>query len=107
MKPKHNNKQKDILFILASSFVVVVAWVGFNLYHIYVTSTVSPDLQSKLVPIDGSFDTATIDKLKARQKLAPSFNKQTSDTQPASSPATLEPTPSQTPISSSINIVGQ
>lgn len=62
---------KDILFLAISSFIVVVAWIGFNLYHTYVTSTITPELQTSITPITADFDTATINKLKTRNQVAP------------------------------------
>jgi hypothetical protein len=62
---------KDLLFLSISSFIVVVAWVGFNLYHSYVTTTITPELQIQIVPINPNFDTAMLEKLKARKQVAP------------------------------------
>ncbi len=111
MKPnKQNQRRKDILFILGSSFVVVVAWIGFNLYHIYVTSTISEDIQVQLTPIDPTFDTAIIQNLKSREQVNPAFERtatasqsaptqlpQPTITDTATSPASLL-VPTDTPI---------
>jgi len=91
MKPKKHNKQKDILFVLISSFIVVVLWIGFNLYHIWATSTISDDLQLKLTPILGTFDTATIQKLKTRIQISPAYE------QKGSGKAEITPTPALSP----------
>jgi hypothetical protein len=105
MKPKRRNKQKDILFILISSFVVVVAWIGFNLYDIWATSSVSLDVQAQLTPIDAVFDPQTIQGLRSRENVNPLFESQ--GTAIASAPAKIQqsaPTsttqtkPSNTPI---------
>ena len=88
MKPKRNSKQKDILFIVISSFIVVAAWIGFNLYHIYVTSTVSDDLQLALTPINPDFDKQTLQHLKSRKNINPLFQSPIS-----SSAATPTPEP--------------
>lgn len=79
-------KQKDILFILISSFVVTVAWIGFNLYHKWVTSTISTDLQMQLNPIDPNFDMDTFQKLQQREHIQPIYEFDES-TKPASQPA--------------------
>ncbi len=89
---KQYNRQKDILFILGSSFVVVVAWIGFNLYHIYVTSTVSEEIQVQLTPINPTFNTDLIRELKSRDKVNPLFEKQSTASRSAGTP-TIEPTP--------------
>ncbi|SRR6266568_6928300 len=91
MKQKQGNKQKDILFILISSFIVVVAWIGFNLYHIWATTTVSQDVQVELTPIDPVFDPQTIQQLKLRENINPLFESH------ASSSASLHPQVTQSP----------
>jgi len=99
MKPKKQNKQKDILFILISSFILVILWIGFNLYHIWATSTVSQDVQMQLTPIAPNFDPSTIQQLKTRENINPSFERAQQSSQSAQ---TLQPTPPVlTPIGAS------
>jgi hypothetical protein len=83
-------KQKDILFILISSFVLTVAWVCFNLYHKWVTTTISSDLQMQLNPIDPNFDMDTFEKLKQREQVTPSYNLDGS-IKSASQPGQIQP----------------
>ncbi len=95
--------QKDVLFLSASFFGVVAAWIAFSLYHTYVTTTISEDLQIQIVPIDPKFDTATIETLKSREKITPLF--QLSSDPQASTPALLKPedvAPTSGPIENSI-----
>jgi len=66
-------KQKDILIILILLFIVVVAWVGSSIYRSIVSSTISEATNVDISPITPIFDTKTIDKLKQRQKISPSF----------------------------------
>ncbi len=89
----HNkyNTQKDILFVLISSFIVVVAWISFNLYHIWVTSTISEEVQMQLSPIDPNFDPATIQQLKSRKHIDPLYELQALPSQTISA----TPTPTQ------------
>lgn len=70
---KNRVTQKDILFISVSMFVVILLWVGFNIYHAWATSTISEDLQLQIVPIAPNFDTQTLNKLKTREKIEPIF----------------------------------
>jgi hypothetical protein len=103
MKQKRNNKQKDILFIFISSFVVVVAWIGFNLYHIYVTSTISQDIQIELTPINPLFDSQTMQQLSTRENIDPLYDAIATASDSANTPAqkvispTPEPVISETP----------
>ena len=66
-------KQKDILIILALLFVLVVAWIGGNIYHSIASSTISETTNRDISPIAPTFDTKTVNKLKQRQKINPSF----------------------------------
>lgn len=90
-------KQRDILFFLASICIVVFAWIAFSLVHNALTSTISQETTQAIAPIQPTFDTATIEKLKARLAVTPSFT-----IQPASSqdvvvtPAQATPSPIQT-----------
>lgn len=66
-------KRGHVLFLLTSVFIVVVAWVGFSIYHSYVTSTISQDLQTAILPISPGFDTTALNKLKSRKSIAPVY----------------------------------
>jgi hypothetical protein len=83
MKRKQKNKQKDILFILVSSFIVIVAWIAFNIFHILATSTIDENIQLQLTPISGTFDQKTIQQLKSRESINPLFEQQGSSSQSA------------------------
>src|SRR5690348_5599282 len=63
--------QKDILYLSISLFVVVAAWIGFNIYHTSVTTKIAQEVQVQVTPIDPTFDLATVQKLKQRQRVAP------------------------------------
>lgn len=104
MKPKKRNKQKDILFILISSFIVVVAWVGFNLYHIWATSTVSNDIQTQLNPIDPEFDPTVVQGLKTRENIDPLYENQSSSSEAV---PTFTPIGAPTPTPTSVPVVSQ
>ncbi|MGH7202852.1 MAG: hypothetical protein ACREHC_00215 [Candidatus Levyibacteriota bacterium] len=95
MQQKHTNRRKDILFILISSFIVVVAWISFNIYHIWITSTVSETIQPQLAPINPVFDPATIQDLKKREQIDPLFDKQQSTTQTPETTASAAAIPAQ------------
>lgn len=61
-------KQRDLLIIAVFTFLVVVAWISFSLYHAYVTSTISPTLRERIAPIEPRFDISTINMLKTERK---------------------------------------
>jgi hypothetical protein len=66
-------KKNDILLILIPSFVFVLVWVSFSIYHNVVTSTISEPLNIQIAPITPNFDTSTIDSLKNREKVSPIY----------------------------------
>jgi hypothetical protein len=66
-------KQKDFLLILIPAFILTVLWVIFSIYHNRVNSTLEDPLSSQIEPINGSFDTATIELIKARRKANPVY----------------------------------
>lgn len=66
-------KQKDFLIILVPLFVLTVLWVVFNIYHNYVTSTIKDPLSIQIIPIEGKFDTNTINKIKNRKRVDPLY----------------------------------
>ena len=82
-------KQKDILLLIISSFSLVVLWIAFNIYHNMVTSTIPATLSIQIFPINPTFDTKTIDALKARTQVAPIYNPLATQSAPLP-----EPTPS-------------
>lgn len=66
-------KRRDILIILASIFIFVLIWIGFNIYHSSVKSTISESTSMQISPISPNFDTTVIDKLKKRQVVTPVY----------------------------------
>ena len=68
----HNMKQqKDILYILVPSFILLILWIGFTIYSNAVSSTITQTQQVNLQPISPNFDTTTIDKLSQRKQVTP------------------------------------
>ena len=61
-------KQKDFLLIATATFITVSAWIVLSIYHVRVTSTISPALKERIEPIESRFDTSTIDMLKKQRK---------------------------------------
>ncbi|HSX09245.1 MAG TPA: hypothetical protein VLF93_03770 [Candidatus Saccharimonadales bacterium] len=94
MNSKKRTKQNDLLFILVSSFIVVVAWISFNIYHIIVTSTINQHIQYQLTPIDPTFSQQIMQELKTREDINPLYGATAVSSQSAS---TVSPEPSLTP----------
>lgn len=89
-------KQKDILIIIIPLFIFALAWIGSSIYHSGVSSTISEATGEDISPIAPVFDTKTIDKLKERQKIIPSFELGEITPTPIVLP-TLRVTPQNTP----------
>lgn len=96
-------KQKDMLFLLIPVTLLVIAWIGFNIYHNLATSTISGTLKTNILPITPNFDAKTISNLKQREKVVPLFELQKIETPtPTSLPTpTSSPTPTLIPTATS------
>jgi len=84
-------KQRNLVLILIPIFILVVIWVASNVYHSYINSTISLPVAEQIIPIDGTFDTKTIDQIKTRVRV------NSTDQISAGTSGTLSPTPSLTP----------
>ena len=66
-------KQKNLLLILASLFILTILWVMFTIYHNFTTSTIEDPLSIQIIPINGTFDLKTLNALKKRQTIEPVY----------------------------------
>lgn len=57
---------KDVLTVLIVTFVTVLGWIGFEIYH-SATETTIPTEYSNIMPIDDYLDIETLDRIDARQ----------------------------------------
>jgi|SRR5581483_8164599 len=90
-------KQKEILFVVVSIFILVLIYIGFTIYHKSIASTISPDLSLQITPIAPAFDTATIEDLKKRNSVVPDFTQNTAS-QSVSPTVTPSPIPIPSPV---------
>ena len=67
-------KSKDIIILLVSTFLLVIAWIAFNIYHNSVESTTPEEIKQEIIPIKPNFDQPTIDKLNRRVKIPPIYD---------------------------------
>lgn len=88
-------KRKDVLLLLLSGFIVIIAWVGFSIYRSFITSTITEPVEQQVRFIPGNFDMASIEKLKSRKKTQVDFS--SLKTQAASNAANIVPTEIPTP----------
>lgn len=94
-------KQRDILFFLASACIVVFAWIAFTIIHNSLTSTLTTTTTEAIAPINPTFDTATLKKMKTRIAVSPAFTISAVPTTTISPTATPTPLPPLTVASAS------
>ncbi len=66
-------KQRDIIFLLASSFFIVLIWIIFEIIHSSTTSTIPEKLNVQIIPIKPDFDSKTIADIKTRDNIKPIY----------------------------------
>ena len=66
-------KQQQLLLLFIYTFIIIVAWIAFNLYNTSVTSTITQEQQIQVTPLNPAFSEQTIDKLKTRENITPSY----------------------------------
>lgn len=95
-------KRKDILFISISGFILVLAWIGFSIFHNVKTSTISETTTIQIAPIQPNFDINEITEIKNRQDISPVFQQTTPSPTPiaTTSATTTEPQPTPSPTKS-------
>lgn len=83
-------KQSQLVVILVLLLIFVVVWIGGNVYHSLNKSTISEATSQEIAPIDPTFNTQIIEKLKERVRVDPDFELENVPTS----------TPSKAPLSS-------
>ncbi len=72
MKQKNTTANyKNILYLIIPSFILILAWIGFNIYGNRVKSTLTESQQKQIIPIAPNFDQRIINNLKARKQIEP------------------------------------
>lgn len=66
-------KKKDFVLFIATTFVIILAWIIFNVYHKSIKSTIPEKLNVQIVNIEPNFDKNTLEKLKNRKKVIPLY----------------------------------
>lgn len=66
-------KRKENMLILIPSFILVLLWIAFSIYHNLISSTISETLNVQISKINPSFDLKTMRALKERNPVSPTF----------------------------------
>ncbi len=67
-------KQKGNRLILIPSLILILFWIAFSIYHNLVSSTISETLNVQISAISPSFDSQTIQALRARKQFTPLYS---------------------------------
>lgn len=68
-KMKNTNRQKNLIILLTFLLILTLTWVISSIYHSYVNSTIELPLAQDIIPIEGKFDTKTIEEIKTRKRV--------------------------------------
>lgn len=89
-------QDKDVLIISILTFITVLAWIFFDAYHVYKTSTIPEDLKVQLEPLNLNISLSEIEALRNRPEFFPIA------VPTATTPANLENLPTPETTSSAI-----
>jgi hypothetical protein len=89
-------RQREIIIVIISMFIVSFAWIGFDLYHNAVTTTISAPLQEDIKPIPPTFDSQVIQNLKSRHYSDPVYTYTSSSEINATPSGKVVPSPTTT-----------
>ncbi|OGH09740.1 MAG: hypothetical protein A2152_03970 [Candidatus Levybacteria bacterium RBG_16_35_6] len=79
-------KQREVYLLLISSFVLVVFWIGFSIYHNSVTSTIPQTLNIQIIPINPDFNSKAISDIKTRPEVTPLYQLENTKTEETPTP---------------------
>ena len=90
--------QKNIIFLLYSTLFFVIIWIISSIYHIFSTSTISPDLQLIVTPIPNTFNGSVINLLQQKKQVSPIYSIINTTASPSAELSSILP-PSASPAS--------
>ena len=70
MKPE---QQKNLLYILVPSTILIIIWIIFGIYSKAISSTLTENQNLSIVPIAPVFQTKVFSSLEKRKKVDPVF----------------------------------
>lgn len=86
---------KNLTYIGIFTFVIILSWIAFGVYHSYVTSTIGSDTQVLISPIPAHFDLTVVKQISERQII----NADLGANSPATGGGKIITTPTPTPKS--------
>jgi hypothetical protein len=70
-------KKQELIIILIPTVICVIAWMFFSFYDITTKSTIAPQDESLIIPINPTFETKVIPELKNRIRVEPYYGSAT------------------------------
>lgn len=61
--------RRELFIIAIITFLTVIAWVGFGVFHARTTSTISQKEKQEVVPLTPTFDNDIIRQLQTREEI--------------------------------------
>lgn len=83
---------KNIVYLAVFTFIIILSWIAFGIYHSYTTSTISSDTGILISPIPAHFDLDVVKNLKSRKVVPADLSAQSPH---ATGAATTTVTPTQ------------
>ncbi|HLB60777.1 MAG TPA: hypothetical protein VJL83_04200 [Patescibacteria group bacterium] len=59
---------KEWLFLSIVTFLTVMTWTVYDVYHAAITSTLTPYQQTLLKPLDPAFDSNVLDRIEQKEQ---------------------------------------
>ena len=63
--------RRDMLLLSIFTLVTTAGWIIFDVYHSFVTSTISEEVEQQIAPITHTFEQSVIDRIKNRLPIEP------------------------------------
>ncbi len=60
--------RKEIVILSLITFLTVIAWITFGIYHAKTSSTLTKSQLTKIIPLTPTFDNDIIKKLNDREE---------------------------------------
>ncbi len=92
-----NNMFKNLTYIAIFTFIIILSWIGFGVYHSYATSTIGNDTQVLISPIPAHFDLDVVKQISER-KIINADLAANSPTASGSTKLTPSPAPTINPV---------
>lgn len=64
---------KNVILFSMVTFIMVIVWIGFSIYHNQTSTTVAPNISTLIDPIVARFDTKTLESLRTRKPVVVSL----------------------------------